>query len=310
MNGAGAGAVAAPPPGGPAGIPDGSGRRGGPGPFVTFVEYERPDGLVARWESRRYRKQARPGAGTPAHTWWAPQARGWWIAVLFMVGSALFALGAVPGYAGLVGTTTDSITFFVGSVFFTSAGFLQYRESVDAGADGRPHGWGRVFVYRPRQIDWWASAVQLIGTLYFNVSTGNALRIDLTAQAAQQHVWRPDAVGSICFLVASGMAWFEVCHAWVAWSPTSLSWWITALNLAGSVAFGVSAVAAYIVPSTGQLWNAELSNLGTFVGALCFLVGAFLLLPERTAGPPDPPAGSVLQPARSADPVGRAPIRP
>ena len=69
----------------------------------------------------------------------------------------------------------------------------------------------------------------------------------------------------------------------VAWSPTSLSWWITALNLVGSLAFGVSAVAAYIVPSTGQLWNAELSNLGTFVGALCFLVGAFLLLPERTA---------------------------
>ena len=29
--------------------------------------------------------------------------------------------------------------------------------------------------------------------------------------------------------------------------------------------------------------NAELSNLGTFVGALCFLLGAFLLLPERTA---------------------------
>ncbi len=280
-----AGAVPAPPLGGRAGIPDGSGRRGGLGPFVTFVEYERPDGLVARWESRRHRKQARPSAGSAEHTWWAPHARGWWIAMLFMVGSALFALGAVPGYAGMVGTKADSVTFFVGSVFFTSAGFLQYRESVDAGgAGGRPHGWGKVFVYRPRQIDWWASAIQLVGTLYFNVSTGNAMRIDLTAQAAQQHVWRPDAVGSICFLVASGLAWFEVCHGWVAWSPTSLSWWITVLNLVGSIAFGVSAVAAFIVPSTGQLWNAELSNLGTFVGALCFLVGAFLLLPERTAG--------------------------
>jgi hypothetical protein len=36
------------------------------------------------------------------------------------------------------------------------------------------------------------------------------------------------------------------------------------------------------VTSSGQLRNVELVNLGTFLGALGFLVGAFLLLPERT----------------------------
>jgi len=36
-----------------------------------------------------------------------------------------------------------------------------------------------------------ATAVQLAGTVYFNVSTGNAVRVDLTAKAANQHVWRP-----------------------------------------------------------------------------------------------------------------------
>jgi hypothetical protein len=51
------------------------------------------------------------------------------------------------------------------------------------------------------------------------------------------------------------------------------------------VAFGVSAVAAYVVPDTGKLLDVELSNLGTFVGALCFLGGALLLLPERTLPP-------------------------
>ena len=55
-----------------------------------------------------------------------------------------------------------------------------------------------------------------------------------------------------------------------------------ALNLLGSIAFGASAVASYVVPATGSLRNVELSNLGTFLGALCFLVGAVLLLPERT----------------------------
>ncbi len=266
------------------------------GPFITLIETERPDGIVARWDSRRQRKQARAAPDGGLRTWWDPGARGWWIGVLFAVGSALFALGALPGYVGAVGVRPDSITFFVGSLFFTCAGFLQYRESVDAGSKKPVRGLAKVFVWRPGQIDWWASGVQLIGTLYFNVSTGNAVRVDLSTQAAHQHIWRPDAVGSICFLVASGLAWFEVCHGWMAWSPRSISWKITALNLIGSIAFAISAVAGYIVPSTGQIWNVELSNLGTFVGALCFLVGAVLLLPERTAGasaaattPPAPP---------------------
>src|SRR5580698_1492737 len=102
------------------------------------------------------------------------------------------------------------------------------------------------------------------------------------AKAANQHVWRPDAVGSVCFLIASALAWFEVCHGWTAWRPRLWSWWITLVNLIGSVAFGVSAVAGYISPATGQLRNAERSNLGTLIGAVCFFAGALLLLPERT----------------------------
>jgi hypothetical protein len=262
-------------------VQDEEGRTAGVGPFVTFVEHVRPDGVVARWESRSHRKHLdRPSAA--GSTWWAPTARGWWIAVLFAVGSLLFILGAVPAYASAAGARWDAVTFFIGSLFFTSAGFLAYREAVDAGPQASTAARRRFFVFEPRRIDWWATALQLAGTLYFNVSTGNAARVDLTATAANQHVWRPDAVGSICFLTASALAWFEVCHGWGAWRPRSWSWWITLANLIGSVAFGVSAVAGYISPATGQLHNAERSNLGTLVGAVFFLAGALLLLPERT----------------------------
>jgi hypothetical protein len=262
-------------------VQDREGRRGGVGPFVTFVDHMRPDGVIAHWESRRHRKHLQ-GASAVGSTWWAPGARGWWIAVLFAVGSLLFVLGAVPGYASAVGTRWDAVTFFVGSLFFTSAGFLTYREAVDAGPKALGATRRRFFVFQPGRIDWWATAVQLVGTLYFNVSTGNAMRVDLAAQAANQRVWRPDAVGSICFLVASALAWFEVCHGWAAWRPRAWSWWITLSNLIGSLAFGVSAVAGFINPATGQLHNAERSNLGTLVGAVCFFIGALLLLPERT----------------------------
>ncbi|MDD1720645.1 MAG: hypothetical protein LUP95_01490 [Euryarchaeota archaeon] len=43
--------------------------------------------------------------------------------------------------------------------------------------------------------------------------------------------------------------------------------------------------AAFVVPTTGFPKNVMIVNLGTFVGALCFLLGALLLLPERTHDP-------------------------
>jgi hypothetical protein len=51
------------------------------------------------------------------------------IACLFMVGSALFLLGSVPAYVNAVGATADSITYFIGSIFFTAASFKQLLQA-------------------------------------------------------------------------------------------------------------------------------------------------------------------------------------
>jgi hypothetical protein len=247
---------------------------------ATFADRLRPDGVIVRWESRRHRKHLHDVPG--GSTWWAPGARGWWIAVLFAIGSLLFATGAVPAYASAVGARWDNVTFFAGSIFFTTAAFLTYREAVDAAPPAQNLAHRRFFVCQPGRIDWWATGVQLAGTVFFNVSTGTATVAGLSAQTAHQHVWRPDAIGSVCFLVSSALAWYEVCHGWAAWRPASWSWWITLANLVGSVAFGVSAVAAYVNPVTGEVRNAGRANLGTLAGAVCFFAGAVLLLPERT----------------------------
>jgi hypothetical protein len=205
--------------------------------------------------------------------------------VLFAVGSVCFALGALPGYSSAVGLTADGTTFFVGSLFFTSAGLLQYFEVANTrrGPPGTraPQRW-RLVTWEPDRIDWCATSVQLIGTLFFNVSTFAALRAS-TVHEMNRRVWTPDALGSVCFLIASWLAWCEVCHGRWSWRPRESGWRIAGVNLAGSVAFGISAVASYVVPTTQQVRNETLMNLGTFVGALCFLIGAVLLLPERTS---------------------------
>jgi hypothetical protein len=209
-------------------------------------------------------------------------ARDRWMAWLFIVGSSLFALGAVPFYAEAVGLGLCAVTFFVGSLFFTSAAFLQYREAVavlPAVGDTRRRSF---WVWAPRNLGWLACAVQLAGTLWFNWSTGNALRVNLSAAATDQRVWRPDAMGSIAFLLASGLALRDAGRTVVAGRPKPRTWRIGVINLAGSVAFGISAIAAFVVPSSGEVWNAELSNLGTLVGAVCFLLGAVLMLNSGT----------------------------
>ena len=257
----------------------------GPGPFVTHVVYE-IDGVEHEWSSRAHRKRRR-GGGPGGRIRWTRQ---WWIAILFMVGSLCFALGSVPGYASLVGVVADSATFFVGSIFFTSAGYLQFAEVVNTepSAEAGAHRF-RFASWEPRRIDWLATSIQLAGTVFFNVSTLRALIESLDAAPASLLSWRPDALGSVCFLVASWLAFAEAGDGWLSWRLRDLGWSIAGLNLVGSVFFGLSAIGAYIIPSTGDLLNAAVANGGTFLGAVCFLVGAALLIPEaeRAARAPD-----------------------
>jgi hypothetical protein len=186
---------------------------------------------------------------------WAPRRRSWWIGVLFAIGSTCFVVGPFPGFVHLVGAVADAAVFFVGSLFFTSAATLQFLDTP-----------------RSDRIDRWASAIQLAGTLFFNLSTGRALHASIDLAQENSLIWRPDAFGSICFLAASGLAWYAVRGA------RDRGWWIAVINLAGSIAFGVSAVAGYLVPATGDYRDLAAANASTVVGALCFLAGAVLLL--------------------------------
>ena len=190
-----------------------------------------------------------------AGVWWAPARIWWWTGVLFAVGSACFLVAPFPGFVELVGSLVDGIVFFVGSIFFTSAAILQAFQAVD-------------------RLDRWSSLIQFAGTIFFNVSTFRALQAGLDATAYDRLVWSPDVLGSICFLV-SGV----VAYAAVRRRRRGLTWWTATVNLAGCVAFGISAIAGYVVHSTGTALDLAAANSWTALGALCFFVGSVLLLP-------------------------------
>jgi hypothetical protein len=128
-----------------------------------------------------------------------------------------------------------------------------------------------------------SSLVQLAGTILFNVSTFAALRHNLSTHQVNARVWAPDAFGSIAFLVSSGMAFYGVRHRWWCFEWGSRDWNVAALNLLGSIAFGVSAIASLVEPSTGEPVSAHVANSGTSLGGICFLVAAAILIPGAAA---------------------------
>lgn len=187
----------------------------------------------------------------------------------FIIGASLFALGSAPWLGDQLGTVGANLTFFVGSWFFTIGGFLQLVLSGSYRVDVP----GRIGL----RAVWLAAAVQFLGTLLFNISTGAALHTQ-TGSTERDHVWVPNAEGSLAFLISAGFALIPLFRNREYWRPSSPDWSSTWLNMFGSIAFGVSAVGAIIL-TNGSLLNSTLATLGTFVGALFFLATNGVLLP-------------------------------
>jgi YrhK-like protein len=207
------------------------------------------------------------------------------IAWLFMVGSACFVLGSVPAYVNAVDATTDAVTFFVGSIFFTAASFaqlLQAQSPTMAGVDEagqHTRAPVRLWSYLPHDRAWLAALTQFPGTLFFNVSTFAVLAHNVTAQEEDQNIWRPDFFGSTLFLVASTFGILAVGGRFLSIQLWSWPWRIAWINMVGSVFFMASALASYVLPSTDELLDQPLAVAGTLVGALCFLAGAAFMFP-------------------------------
>lgn len=175
----------------------------------------------------------------------------------FAVGSTFFAVATVPGVP--TSATLANVLCFVGSWFFTCAAWIQLVRSSPEGT-----------------VEWYSAATQFGGTVLFNVSTGAAVwaRAVLPERGL---VWAPDATGSVAFLV-SGVLAVVVVNAGVGrWAPECVEWQSGWINMAGCVAFAVSAVSAFVT-AAGAAVDPAVAAAGTFVGALCFLVAALLPL--------------------------------
>jgi hypothetical protein len=191
-----------------------------------------------------------------------------WMALLFAAGSACFLLGPMKFFVDFVGDRADAVTFFLGSILFTAGGALQSALAHPARHNSALG-----------KAGWQAAYIQSIGTLCFNVTTFMALDTAITNSNYNRLVWRPDAFGSVAFLVSGYIAYrASQRHGWVPPRPRASGWWESSLNLLGCVFFGISAVFGYVRPATDTLLSSGLANWNTTLGAACFLACALATL--------------------------------
>ncbi len=266
----------------------------GPWPFVTRKTLQHADGALHVLLSRAHRKGlSGPAAVAADGFWrslWLPRQINWWIGVLFALGSVLFALGSVLSldaalaHAWSMSATAVNAVYFAGSIPFTTAAALQLYQAALAAPFASPAPRRRsLFAWRPHDIGWLSSALQFGGTLLFNVSTYAAMALQAPWWRQDLTVWAPDLFGSILFLASGYLAFIETCHAHWAWRPRTLAWSVTFTNLLGCIAFMASALLAYVPQHTASALPATLAIVFTLLGALGFLVGALLSLPEALA---------------------------
>ncbi|HET7417005.1 MAG TPA: hypothetical protein VFJ61_05225 [Solirubrobacterales bacterium] len=207
-------------------------------------------------------------------------------ATAFLVGGSLFSLGALLAQAHVGGPRLPAAVFFLGGIFFSTGGYASVLQVVNAPRGADPDGVVRAAKWRwwltePRRLDWASAFVLFVGTLYFGVSLAVALFGDVTMAQEHRLVWAPEFIGCVLFLVSGHLALTEMHRDRPAGRRADLGWWIVVVNQVGSVLFMVSAVAAFVRPSTGDELAVGIANWACFAGAACFAVAGAMQEFER-----------------------------
>ncbi|EFN50967.1 hypothetical protein CHLNCDRAFT_141603 [Chlorella variabilis] len=241
-------------------------RKGGLPLLLAAVEGTDHEGRLFRWVARRARKRVlqpyRCSKPLPPVDWlgWLDARQhwrklGWWIAILYSLGSLLFVISGVAGEIQSVVESSDGVrslsaaliawpNLIAANLCFFPAGAIQIVESTNmdfgsklaawqeqGGKGPRPH--HRLQPHRDdlRTISWWASVIQWTGMMGFNIATIAAFLA--TIIELQAGCWLADLAAA---------------------APDTARWTINFGFTYGGAAFTVSAV-MFAMEATGSWWR-------------------------------------------------------
>lgn len=270
------------------------------GRFYTRIVYLLPDGDRRVWTSRRSRlglALARPtrllvdaehkvGPGPAA---WLPWRLSWWISIGYLVGSAVFLVTLVLQLGPVISSSTGYWCYLGAAAVFAAANYLGLVSALND-TDALSGGPRTLRGYR-----WWGFRSDRIGYLIsLSLFTGSLLFLLRSVGQvclASHWPWVSDAgavlvgIGSVIFLVATGVEVREARIRTVWWEPRNLAWWRASLSFLGCVGFvlgaGVLLVSTVLPNGVGSIS----SDLAFLIGTGLFLMGGYLILPELAQQP-------------------------
>ena len=209
---------------------------------------------------------------------WAPRDPGWWIAITFILGSVLFCVGAILPFTREMSTAPTSVIYFVGSSLYLVGAFIQFIQGRRMKINHRDDASTMRHLANKNSR---AAGIQAIGALLFQTSMTGAFIRSLSIAQQEKIVWVPDLFGALCFLIASSMFFtlrYPIQHRQDNGRSARE---LAMMNIVGSAFFVISALGAYIVPLTDQAIYPRIANLGTFAGAVLFLLSSIPGLPAK-----------------------------
>ncbi len=254
------------------------------GRFITELELIDEAGRHILWNARRHRKGLGPltnATRTEVESLTRHLNRP--IAIRFIIGASLFFIAALLSLLNLGSVFTQSLTYFIGSIFFTLAAYLQYVQSINNSDDihlqwvSRPWRW---WAWQPDRMDFWVVFSQFVGTIFFNFNTFDAF-LSQTLGAELIGIGMPDLAGSILFLISGTFGVVEFNHHIIFWPRRSLQSSITIVNFWGCILFMGSAILTLVVFLSPSEWSALTSVGMTAAGALAFFTSSMLMLFEK-----------------------------
>ena len=216
---------------------------------------------------------------------WAPRDPGWWIAITFILGSVLFCVGAILPFTRGLSTAATNVVYFVGSSLYLVGALIQFIRGRRMKINHRDDASAMRHLANKNSR---AAGIQAIGALLFQTSMTGAFIRSLSIAEQERIIWVPDLFGALCFLVASSMFFtlrYPIQHRQDNGRSARE---LAMMNIVGSAFFVISAFGAYIVPLTDQAIYPRIANLGTFVGAVFFLLSSIPGLPAKPSSSTQP----------------------
>jgi len=209
-----------------------------------------------------------------------PNNISWWLAVVWITGSALFVVCAVFQFIPFLKGYSTFISF-CGAILWSIGGFLSYFEVINAVNNVNERiQITKLCVFRPYQVDWWIGVSTFLGTIciqipYLAISFFNYPSFSYSIWLLCYYM--PILLGTICLIISSLLQLAEGSGKaqCLTWNPREPWYWSSCSFILASLSWG----AICVLQIVGIYY--EIVEYSLFLaGSILYLIGSYALIVE------------------------------